>query len=159
MRILPILVLTLVATPAVAQNSTTQCVRVGSAIQCSTNAVPAHSGPDNFLDAIGPLGDPAAAFAQGAKEAQEAELRQQQIQMNVAALAARPSPPLQAPTISMAERDRRVAESLKENSHKLVGDMLSKGQCVEAVSFALSMGDIELANQATVFCSNSSKNP
>ena len=110
---------------------------------------------------MGPLPDVAGSFARGAREAQEARLRQLEIEARQQEIEAQAlllqhqrasQTPSSAPTISLAERDRQNAASSRQASHELVGDYLAKGQCDKALTYSLFVGDIELANQVKTYC-------
>lgn len=127
--------LIMLAAPAMAQDSSTNCYKVGNTVQCDTRS--AQSGGVNWnLNRPPPPPDYMASIRQGEEDAQRR--RQMEEDQDEA---------------RRGQQDALAAQDLR----KSVAASLMAGNCHEAIDTALAHGDISLAAQAKSYCATPAK--
>ena len=109
---------TVVATGAVAQDSTTSCTQIYNTVNCDTRAAPAAGGA-------------AAGFARGFSDSFERE----------------------GGLSHILERRRQMMDERRQKARNAeVGKLIAAGRCADARSYALTAGDLDLAQRVASFC-------
>lgn len=145
-----VLILVLLPSAALAQNTSSNCYIIGTTWHCDANTTPAPSNSGINLDwgTLGTKYDP-NAFARGYQQSEQMrrdrETRQLQRDAEAAQAAAI------AESQARAEQDRQRDER-SQTVRASVSEKLQAGHCDEAVATALQYGEIELATQAKAFC-------
>jgi hypothetical protein len=145
-----VLILALLPSAALAQNTSSNCYMMGPTWHCDANTTPAPSNSGINIDwgNLGTKYDP-NAFARGYQQMEQirrdrdARLRQRDAEA--------------AETSAIAEAQARVEQDRQRDERSRtvrasVSEKLQAGHCDEAVAIALQNGEIELATQAKSFC-------
>jgi hypothetical protein len=127
------LALLIMAAPAAAQNSSTNCYQVGNTVQCDTRSTQSHGVNWGLAQPSQPAPDYNAAIQRGYEDSQ----RRRQMQFEE------------------AERQRAYANAqAAQEVRQSVAASLRAGKCQEATDTALAHGEIELAAQAKNYCAS-----